>query len=204
MPRFIGTRCGVKVTSTGRPAASRQALLDLRRVAVAGDAVGVQALAHLGCAARLSLAARPAPVTPDLASMMIGSSVDQAGLEQRPQRQLRGGRVAAGVGDQIGRPDRLARELGQAVDGILLALGRPVRLAVGPLVERGVAQAEIGREVDHLGAARQLADHVLGRAVRQAAEHDIERARIVVLDLGERRQVAPARCGNTAAIGWPA
>ena len=48
MPRSIGTRCGVKITShrlAGRPAEN---LLDLRLMAVLADAVGRDALVALG------------------------------------------------------------------------------------------------------------------------------------------------------------
>ena len=65
-----------------------------------------------------------------------------------------------------------------------------MRLTVGPLVQQDVVQTEIGRQVDHLGPARQLADDVLGGPVRQAAENDIEGSRVGILDLGERRQRA--------------
>ena len=43
MPRFIGTRCGVKLTITSRPAAERKFLVELGHVAVMADAVGVKA-----------------------------------------------------------------------------------------------------------------------------------------------------------------
>ena len=72
MPRLIGIRCGVKVTRQ-RPAGEvGEALLDLGRVPVGGDAVGVDALGDLGEEAPC-LASRPAPLTPDLASMMMPS-----------------------------------------------------------------------------------------------------------------------------------
>ena len=80
--------------------------------------------------------------------------------------------------------------LGEAVDGVALPFDRPVRLAVGPLVQGRIAQPEVGREVDDLGAARHLADHVLRGAVRQAAEHHVQRAEIEVADLGQRGQAA--------------
>ena len=115
---------------------------------------------------------------------------DQPGLEQRPERQLRGGRIAAGIGHEIGRRDRGAGMLGEPVDGVALPFDRPVRLAVGPLVQGRIAQPEVGREVDDLGAARHLADHVLGGAVRQAAEHHVQRAEIEVADLGQPGQAA--------------
>ena len=52
MPRSIGTNCGVKITSTGLPAAAGEELVDLRRVAVAADVIGRNALVALGVVRR--------------------------------------------------------------------------------------------------------------------------------------------------------
>ena len=60
MPRSMGTRCGVKITSTGVPAARAQDLLDLRRVAVPADVVGRDALVALGVVGR-QLGRAPGP-----------------------------------------------------------------------------------------------------------------------------------------------
>ena len=47
MPRLIGIRCGVKVTAHRLPGEVGEALLDLGRVAVGRDAIGVHALGDL-------------------------------------------------------------------------------------------------------------------------------------------------------------
>ena len=51
-------------------------------------------------------------------------------LQQGAQRQLHGGGVAAGVGDQAGAPDGLPVQLCQAVHRLLLQLWRLVLPAV--------------------------------------------------------------------------
>ena len=58
----------------------------------------------------------PAPDTPDLASTMTSApGSEQAGVDQRRQRQQRRGRIAAGIGDEPRARDRAALALGQAV-----------------------------------------------------------------------------------------
>ena len=106
-----------------------QALLDLGRVAVAGDAVGVHPLGHLGVErALLRRAARAG--NPRLRVDDDPPGVDLPRRDQRDQRQLRGGRVAAGVGDEARVRDRRAVDLGEAVDRLGLKLGREMGVAV--------------------------------------------------------------------------
>ncbi len=47
MPLFMGTRCGVKFKRTGFSCRIAQLFLDLRRVTVAGHAVGLDVLIDL-------------------------------------------------------------------------------------------------------------------------------------------------------------
>ena len=61
-----------------------------------------------------SVGVLPAPDTPDLASMMMPGSIRPRG-DERLQREDRGGRIAAGAGDQPCAGQRLAIALGQAV-----------------------------------------------------------------------------------------
>ena len=63
-----------------------------------------------------------------------------------------------------------AVELGEAVDRLGLEVEGVVGVAVPVLVDRGVAQAEVGGKIDHLEVARELRDHLLGGGVRQGAE----------------------------------
>ena len=135
------------------------------------------------------LASRPAPLTPDLASMMIpsgwisrsfssGTSGSSAVVVKQPGLAT----------SQLGA-DRVAIMLGQPVDRLLLQLQRLMRVAVSVLVELRVAQPEIGRQVDDLGSARQRLDDRLRRRMRQAAEHDVQPGHVDVVDLHQRRQV---------------
>ena len=80
-----------------------------------------------------------------------------------------------------------------------------VLLAVPPGVEGGVAQPEVGGQVDDApDAAAELGHHVLGRAVGQAEEHEVEAVAAVGVVLLER-QVGVAggqagiEVGDTAA-----
>ncbi len=102
-----------------------QLLLDLRRVAVARDAVGVDVLIDGHEVGLVSGAAAGA----GHAGLGVDDDVgDQAGARQRRQRQDRGGRVAARVGDQLGAGDLVAVELRQPVDRVGDQLRLRVRL----------------------------------------------------------------------------
>ena len=84
-------------------------------------------------------------------------------------------------------------DFGQPVDRLLLQLRRSMRVAVPARIGGGIGEAEIGRQIDHLGCRRarqQILDDLLRRAVRQRAEDEIEPERlpIGVLDRREYRQ----------------
>ncbi len=167
-------------------------LVELGHVAVMADAIGVEALGHFR--EQHFLFRRPARagharlgVDDDL----VG--IDGLGFEQRNQRQLGAGRVAAGIGDEPRRLDLVPINFGQAVDRSLLQFGREMLVAVPARIGGGIGEAEIGREVDDFGLRRprhQILDDLLRRAVRQRAEREIEPERlpIGVLDRGQRRQ----------------
>ena len=115
-----------------------------------------------------------------------------------------GGGVAAGAGDQPRGADLVAVELGQAVDRLGLQVERVVRVAVPVLVDRRVAQAEVGGEIDDLQVARQPGDHLLGGGVRQGAEGEVDRRR------SRRRRWWSSvgrsrwrRCGKTSPMRLP-
>ena len=95
-----------------------------------------------------SFASRPAPLTPEAASTIRLSVFDQPGVDQRLQREDRGGRIAARRCNRFGAADCLAVELGDAVDELAEQLRRLVRMAVPALVGRGVIEPEIGAEID--------------------------------------------------------
>src|SRR3546814_16604316 len=93
----------------------------------------------------------------------------------RSQSEVGGGWVAAGHRDVVAAGDLGPEQLGQAVGEVAQELRRAVGVAVPLRVERGVAQAEVGGEVDAVAdLADQLGHHRLARAVRQAEAHEVE------------------------------
>ena len=100
--------------------------------------------------------------------------VGQAGFEQRDQAELGRRRVATWYGDQAGALDRLAIDLGQAIDRLRQQFRRTMRLAIplGPLF--GILQAEVGGQVNHLSAGRkQFAGQGMCHAMRGGEEHHV-------------------------------
>ena len=92
---------------------------------------------------------------------MTTSSI-RPSLGERRQRQDRCGRIAAGVGDELGIADRLAVQLGQPVDGVGEQLGRAVSRRTTSH-RAAVVEAEVRGEVDHRHAeAAQLGLGALG------------------------------------------
>ena len=117
----------------------------------------------------------------------------QPAARQRRERQQRRGRVAAGVGDDVGAGDLLAVELGQPVDGAREQLGLGV-LAVPLLVDGRVAQAEVGAQVDDLDAAAvQLGDQLRGGTVRIGDDRGVDLGVAVEVELLEHERDAVMR-----------
>ena len=82
-----------------------------------------------------------------------------------------------GIGEQPAGLDLAAIDFRQAVHGLSLQLRRLVLMAIPARIGSHVPQPEIGRQVDHPGGrglSNQLANHVLRRAMRERAEHEIE------------------------------
>ena len=158
------------------PGGERKFLVELGHVAVMADAIGVEAFRDFR--EQHGLLRRPARagharlgVDHDLIE------IDRLGLDQRDQRKFGATGVAAGIGDQPRLLDLAPVDFGEAVDRLLLQLGRVVLVAVPFGVSRGVRQPEVGRQVHHLGGrrgAQQLLDHLLRGGVRQRAEGDVE------------------------------
>ena len=61
-----------------------------------------------------------------------------------------------------------------------------MRVAVPFRIDLGIGEPEIGREIEHAQMRRQRRDHLLRRAVRQAAEDEIELAPI---DIGDGDEI---------------
>mmetsp|Transcript_45096 Transcript_45096/g.141231 ORF Transcript_45096/g.141231 Transcript_45096/m.141231 type:complete len:353 (+) Transcript_45096:196-1254(+) len=164
-----------------------EALLDLRRVAVGGDAVGVNAVGNLA-EERALLGGTPRPGG---AAFRVDDDIirlDEALLEQRDERQLRGRGVAARVRHEARLGDVPAGHLGEAVDGLLLELHGDVRLTVPLLVGVNVGEAEVRRQVDDLDVFRQLLDGLLRLGVRQAREDNVHVVVVHVVHGDEVRQ----------------
>ena len=151
-----------------------EVLLDLRRVAVVEQAVGVEVLVD-GAERGVGLGG---PTGARDATRRIHDepgALDEAGVEQRGERERRRGHVAAGRGDESGADEVLAVALGQPVDGLGEQLGLVVLEAVPLRVQRGVLQPVGGREVDDAAdPAHELRGERHRRLVGQAHEHDVE------------------------------
>src|SRR5882724_141094 len=131
-----------------------QFLLHLCGMAVGADRVGLHVLVGLGVEIhRVNVATlRAGAAHPRLAVDHDALEPRQAVLEQRRRREDRARRIAARRGHERGRRDRLAVQLRQSVDGLGEPGGIDVRRLVPGRVVRGVVQAVVGREVDHLAA----------------------------------------------------
>ena len=137
-------------------------------------------------ACELALSSRPAPETPDFASMTTLVGIDRSA--QRLEREDGRGRVAARIGDQ--RAGRRI-ELGDGVAPVGEPAGPRVLEAVPGGVERGVPEA--------VGAGQVDDDRVLwwlehcGPIVAEAGEDDVRagRERLLVRDEGGERAVQP-------------
>ena len=159
------------------PGGERELLVELGHVPVMTNAIGVKALRDFreqhGLLGRAPCARH--------ARLGIDDNfveLDRLVLDQRNERQLRAGRVAAGIGDQPRLPDLAPVNFGQTVDGLLLQLRRVMLVAVPFRVGRGIRQAKVGRQIDHLGRWRlrqQILDDLLRRRVRQGAERNVQR-----------------------------
>ena len=183
-----------------RPARERrQLLLHLRGVAMqTADGVRLHVLVGLGVEVhRVDLAALGAGAAhARLAVDHDALEPRQPALEQGRRREDGADGIAAGRGDERGRRDRLAMQLRQSVDGLREAGRIDVGRLVPGRVVRGVVQAVVGREVDHLPALLAQDGYGLLRLhVRQREKRDVAHVRqplgieLVESDVGEPAQV---------------
>ena len=163
-------------------------LRDLGRVAVGADRVRREVLEHDARVRRRRQ--RPAGAG-DAGLRVDHRAVDDAG--ERPEREQRGGRVAAGVRDQ---PALRRVELRQAV-----APGAGSRVVPG-LRQRRVGQPVGAREVDDDRVGRRLEGGRVG--VREAEEEHVGAARRGLGIADERWQRSRSAAGRARAAGWPA
>ncbi len=76
-------------------------------------------------------------------------------------------------------------------------------VAIPVLVDLGIAQSEIGAEVDDLQVPRQVADHLLAGRVRQRAETKIDAREIDLPDFAELGQVQMPQMREDLGHGLP-
>ena len=115
------------------------ALLDFGAVAVVEHAVGRQAVVALGEVRPLGRGLAGTRHTGLRVDDDVGAGDEETGVNQRRQREQRGGRVAARIGDEAGRRHGVALALGQAVGE---ARGQLVRFRIPARARAGIAQPE--------------------------------------------------------------
>ena len=168
MPRSSGTRCGTNVTCRA------ELLFHLGDVTVAEHAVRGDRSVVLGevrAVARRAAGARDAGLRVD---DHAAHRVEQAGLDERQEREQRGGRIAARVGDERRAADVVAIVLGQTVRGA--GRQRPASRGYQRARARIIPNAERAREIDDADAGvderrRQLGGRVLGHREK----HEVHR-----------------------------
>ena len=130
--------------------------------------------------------------------------LDAAGRHERREREDRGGREAARVGDEARRTQRRPVKLGNAVDGLFGERPISVLRAVDALPGLPAPQAERGAEVDDAGASVEEAarrgdrglggdreqHHVARRRLLRRHEFDAEAVQIGVVCLDRPRRSA--------------
>ena len=150
-----------------------ECLLDLGRVAVTGDLVGVEALVQLGKMVALrGLSACAGHAAFAVADDALGA--DKTVDDRRRDGKRRTGGVAAGIGDQALSLDLVAEEFGQTVNALRVQLlvqkGAAVPFGVGVLA----LKAEVGAEVDKGFSGRHaLRRQLLRESVRQGGKNDV-------------------------------
>jgi hypothetical protein len=108
--------------------------------------------------------------------------VDESGAHERRQGEGRRRRVATRRGDQVGAGDVGPEQLRQSVGRRGQQVGLRMGLAVPRGVQRRIAEAEVGGEVDdpldRAGVAQRRHER-LGSAVRQRQEQQIQAGQFV-------------------------
>ena len=204
IPRSRGSRCGVKVRRTSWPAARESSLFHLRGVPVPGRGVGLEVVVDLAVQqVQLGLAPRSGDAGGAVGDDALG--LHQPGPEQGDQGHEHAGHVAAGIGHQPSAANLVPVELGQPVD----RLGQQVRLGVGavPLfIDRGVAQPEVGRQVNDLlpPARRKPGAVFMPVSWGTARKASFTWEAMAAASGGQNsRSTAPVRAGNTSATARP-
>ena len=155
-------------------------LKDFGDVAVVEERVGREVFGDLAEGGLLAgLTASAGDATLGIANY-TGVEMDGTGVDERPDRQIGGGGVAAGVGNEAGVLDGVAIELGQTVGGFLKKGRGGVRFFVPAGVVFGSAEAESAGQIDDLGSGgKEICGEFHGSFWRSGEEDNGE---IVVFD----------------------
>ena len=205
MPRFCGRRCGTKVTSTLRPAAVRELLVELGQVPVLGDVVGVIALGDLGVQhALLGRAARPRHAGGEVDDDVVGvdrrrAAAAAAAHRCRSPRCSRCRRPAARRGSRRGRT-RSGRRPPPPAGRAPGARGRTT-------AHRPPGRAGGSRPRDRRSSGCAAAPATTSCVVRmgQGAEHEVHARRSPPRRWWSARGRSRwRRCGNTSPMPCPA
>ncbi len=168
MPLVIGTRWGVK--STVRV----QRHLHFGRMTVVEQPISGKASVHRGEAGRfLCFTAGAADAGGCIDDQAVG--LDEARIDKRLQRKDRRGGIATGRGHRLCSADRLAVQLGNAVDEAAKQLWRLVCMAVPALVSRRLVQSEVSAKIDERDAGiEDCGRDPLALAMRKRCEDEID------------------------------
>jgi hypothetical protein len=158
------------------PGGKRKLLVELGHMPMMADAIRVKALRDFR---KKHGFFRRAPC-PGHAGLGIDDDLvefNRLVLDERDERQLRAGRVAAGIGDQPCIPDLAPMNFGQTVNSLLLQLRRVMLVAIPFRIGRGVRQTKVCRQIDNFGRWRfrhQILDNLLRRRVRQGTKRNVQ------------------------------
>ena len=168
IPRGIGSRCGVKISS---PRIQLQLLENLSDMAMPEDRVGGQIVRHrneVGARGRFLARARDAGLRIGNDSLL---AIDDVRSQQRSQRKNHRSGIAAGIGHQRGARQAVAIQFGKAVDRLLHELGRGDRIRILEAIDGAVL-----RLMQSPGAAEINHAHPAGDRLRhQRARHFVRR-----------------------------
>ena len=174
-----------------------------------GDGIGVDVGEHVGVGRRTAGAGDARQCVDHHAR-----GLDQAGVDERAQRQRRGGDVAARRGNQPGALQLVAVQFGQPEHGLGEQFGLGVLEAVVGRVGGRILQPERRREIDDTADVTDQRRRELHRsAVREAEEDQIEPEQSLRVELAEhevgigdferRVQVGGAAPGHRVARRQP-
>src|SRR6185437_13784650 len=118
--------------------------------------------------------------------------IDEAGFDERHQRQQHRRRVTAGTGDETRGGDLLSVKLRQPVDCLPLQLRCAMVVAIPLRIGCPIAEPEIGRHVEHLDQGIDLqhgGDDLLRGAMRKPAEDDVDPTPIDLFPCSQHGQI---------------